>query len=118
MVVLRMLTLALVNSVSLNQVTNAEKEFGSIRVFGTIGWIAAGWLISHMFHWDNTENLKAGLLRNTFLMTAIASLVLGLFSFLLPKTPPKVNRAEKVKLSAVLGLDALKLLKDKNYRNT
>lgn len=108
-------TLALVNSVSFNQMKNPEKEFGFIRAFGTLGWIVAGLLISFAFHWDSEENLKAGLMKNTFLMTAIASLALGLFSFALPKTPPKINKEEKVKLSSVLGLDALKLLKDKNY---
>ncbi|ANI89730.1 MFS transporter [Arachidicoccus ginsenosidimutans] len=108
-------TLALVNSVSFNQMKNPEKEFGFIRAFGTLGWIVAGLLISYAFHWDSEESLKTGLLKNTFLMTAIASLILGLFSFALPKTPPKINKEEKVKLSSVLGLDALKLLKDKNY---
>ena len=113
--ILYMPTLALVNSVSFNQMRNAEKEFGNIRVWGTLGWIVAGLLISYMFHWDSDASLKTGALRYTFLMTGIASLVLGLYSFLLPKTPPKVNREEKVRLSSVLGLDALKLLKDKNY---
>lgn len=113
--VLYMPTLALVNSVSFNQMKNAEKEFGSIRVWGTLGWIVAGLLISYAFHWDNEENLKAGLLKNTFLMTSIASLALGLFSFLLPKTPPKVKGQEKVKVGEILGLDALKLLRDRNY---
>lgn len=48
-------------------------------------------------------------------MAGIASLVLGLFSFTLPATPPKVAKDEKIKLSDILGLDALKLLKDKNF---
>ncbi|HTN38747.1 MAG TPA: nucleoside permease [Arachidicoccus sp.] len=113
--ILYMPTLALVNSVSFNQMSNPEKDFGNIRVWGTIGWIVAGLLISYAFHWDTEANLQQGLLKNTFLMTAIASLVLGLYSFGLPKTPPKAVRGEKVKLSEVLGLDALKLLKDKNY---
>lgn len=113
--ILYMPTLALVNSVSFNQMKNPEKDFGSIRVWGTLGWIVAGLLISYCFHWDAEQSLKEGLMRNTFLMTAIASLALGLFSFALPKTPPKVQKGEKVKLREVLGLDALKLLKDRNY---
>lgn len=113
--ILYMPTLALVNSVSFNQMKNPEKDFGNIRVFGTLGWIVAGLLISFCFHWDAEGNLQQGLLKNTFLMTAIASLLLGLYSFALPKTPPKANRSEKVKISEVLGLDALKLLKDRNY---
>lgn len=48
-------------------------------------------------------------------MAGIASLVLGLFSFTLPKTPPSKSAGEKVSISRILGLDALKLLKDKNF---
>ncbi|MDC6383757.1 MFS transporter [Flagellimonas taeanensis] len=113
--ILYMPTLALVNSVSFNQMTDPAKQFSFVRVFGTIGWIVAGLLISYVFFWDSPEGREAGLLKNTFLMTGIASALLGLFSFTLPKTPPKVNRNEKVDISEILGLDALKLLKDKNF---
>lgn len=113
--ILYMPTLALVNSVSFNQMSNPEKEFSGIRAFGTIGWIIAGLLISFLFHWDSEANLKEGMLRNTFLMAGIASAVLGLFSFTLPKTPPTRKAGEKVSLKTIIGLDALKLLKDKNF---
>lgn len=108
-------TLALVNSVSFNQMKDPEKEFSAIRIWGTLGWVAAGLLISYFFHWDSQENTSTGLLKNTFLMAGIASLVLGVFSFALPKTPPKLDSGEKIKISEILGLDALKLLKDKNF---
>jgi len=108
-------TLALVNSVSFNQMTNPTKQFPLVRVFGTIGWIVAGWIISFAFKWDSIDNIEQGALSNTFLMVAIASAILGIFSFTLPKTPPKVNRNEKVTISDILGLDALKLLKDRNF---
>jgi nucleoside transporter len=107
-------TLALVNSVSFNQMKNPEKEFSIIRVFGTLGWIAAGLLISYLFHWDSEQGTKDGLLKNTFLLSGGAALVLGLFSFTLPKTPPKA-KGTKVSVNDILGLDALKLLKDKNF---
>lgn len=113
--ILFMPTLALVNSVSFNQIGDPEKEFSSIRIWGTLGWIAAGLLISYIFHWDSKQNTENGFLKNTFLMAGIASLVLGLFSFILPKTPPKISSSEKVTVSDVLGLDALKLLKDRNF---
>jgi len=113
--VLYMPTLALVNSVSFNQMTDPEKEFSSIRVWGTIGWILAGLLISFLFHWDSPAGIGRGMLKNTFLMAGIASAVLGLFSFTLPATPPKVAKGEKVSIGQVLGLDALKLLKDPNF---
>lgn len=113
--ILFMPTLALVNSISFNQMKDPEKEFSSIRVLGTIGWIVAGLLISFVFLWDSEANVKAGMMKNTFLLASIASFVLGLFSFTLPKTPPTVARGTKVKVSEILGLDALKLLRDKNF---
>lgn len=112
--VLYMPTLALVNSVSFNQMKDPEKEFANIRVWGTIGWIIAGLSISYFFHWDSAEGISLGLLKNTFLLAGIAAFVLGLFSFSLPKTPPKVSD-EKIKIGDIIGLDALKLLKDKNF---
>lgn len=107
-------TLALVNSVSFNQMTDPAKQFSFVRVFGTIGWIVAGSLISYL-GWDASENIAQGMLKNTFLMTAIASALLGLYSFTLPKTPPKVDKDEKMSISGILGLDALSLLKDRNF---
>ncbi|MFV8369757.1 nucleoside permease [Flavobacterium sp. LB2R40] len=112
--ILYMPTLALVNSVSFNQMKDPEKEFANIRVWGTIGWIIAGLSISYFFHWDSTEGISSGLLKNTFLLAGIAAFILGLFSFSLPKTPPKVS-GEKIKIGDIIGLDALKLLKDKNF---
>ncbi|MDI1325059.1 MAG: nucleoside permease [Algoriphagus sp.] len=112
--ILFMPTLALVNSISFNQMKDPAKEFSVIRVWGTIGWITAGVLISYL-SWDSQEGLKEGLLRNTWLMAAIVSLVLGLFSFTLPATPPRAKTSDSFKLSEVLGLDALALLKHKNF---
>ena len=113
--ILFMPTLALANSISFNQMNDTEKEFPGIRVWGTIGWIVAGLMISFLFLWDSEASLKAGLMKNTFLLASIGSLVLGLFSLTLPKTPPKILPGTKVKISEILGLDALKLLKDKNF---
>jgi nucleoside transporter len=108
-------TLALVNSVAFKQMKDPTKEFSFIRVWGTIGWILSGLLISYYFHWDSKENAAAGMLQNTFLMTAIVSVVLGVFSFFLPKTPPSIRKEDTVTISNILGLDALKLLKDRNF---
>jgi len=113
--VLYMPTLALVNSVSFNQMKDPAKEFSVIRVWGTVGWIAAGLIISYLFLWDSQDGISQGLLKNTFLMASIASGILGVFSFFLPATPPKVSKSEKLSVAEMLGLDALKLLKDRNY---
>ena len=107
-------TLALVNSVSFYQMKDPAKEFSIIRVFGTIGWIIAGLAISAL-GWDAQEAIANGALANTFTMVAIASAVLGLFSFTLPKTPPSNSGGETLSIGDLLGFDALKLLKDRNF---
>lgn len=113
--ILYMPTIALTNSVAFNQLKDPEKEFSGLRVWGTVGWILAGLLISYLFHWDSKENVSNGLLKNTFLLSGAAAFVLGLFSFILPKTPPKKAAGEKVTINEIIGLDALKLLKDRNF---
>jgi nucleoside transporter len=107
-------TLALVNSVSFAQMQQPEREFGQIRVWGTLGWIAAGLVISYLFGWDAKDAIASGMLKYTFLMCAAASFLLGLYSFTLPATLP-AGRGAAVKLTELLGLDALAMLKDRNF---
>ncbi|TAP35195.1 MFS transporter [Alteromonas sp. KUL42] len=107
-------TLALVNSVSFGQMDDPSKQFGKVRVWGTVGWIVAGLMISYAFSWDSAQSIADGMLKNTFLLCSIASLALGIFSFTLPNTPPQAS-GQKVTLRDILGLDALALLKDKNF---
>ena len=112
---LYMPTLALVNSVSFNQMNDTASEFPLIRTFGTIGWIISGVVISYVFSWDTQDSITSGALSNTFKMVALASLILGAFSFSLPKTPPYGNDQKSFSLKSALGWDALKLLKDRNF---
>ena len=113
--ILYMPTLALVNSVSFNQMKDTAAEFPLIRTFGTIGWIISGIVISYVFGWDAQDSIAEGALSNTFKMVAIASLFLGVFSFSLPKTPPYKNDQRNFSLKNALGWDALKLLNDRNF---
>src|SRR5690554_2477957 len=69
--VIFMPTLALVNSVSFELMKDPSKEFSAIRVWGTIGWIVAGLLISFVFQWDSAEALAEGLMRDTFLLSSV-----------------------------------------------
>jgi nucleoside transporter len=107
--ILFMPTLALVNSISLNQMTNAEKEFSGIRVWGTIGWIVSGLIIGWMA-WENSPKI----LNITFLVSSVVSALFGIYCFFLPNTPPQ-KTGKKVSFSQTIGLDALKVLTDKNY---
>ena len=112
--ILFMPTLALVNSISFNQMAQPEKEFSGVRIWGTIGWIAAGVLISTLA-WDSQEGLREGLLQNTWKLAAGASLLLGIYSFTLPTTPPQAKSNAPFQLKEILGLDALRLLTHRNY---
>ena len=107
--VLYMPTIALANSISFRQMTNPEKDFPLIRVLGTIGWIVANLFIA-WFAWE-----KGGELAITFKMAAGASLLLGLFSFSLPNTPPPKAGVKDISMGEILGFDALALLKSRSY---
>ena len=106
--ILYMPTLALVNAVSFKQMHSPEKQFSNVRVWGTIGWIAAGLIIAWL-SWEQKHSLSL-----TFQLSAIVSVVLGIFSFTLPDTPP-VKAGTKTSFRDIIGLDALGLLKDKNF---
>lgn len=107
--ILYMPTLALVNSVAFNQMSDPSKQFANVRIWGTIGWIVAGMLIGYVFQWE-----ARNLLGSTFILAAIASGALGIYSFFLPDTPPP-SKGQKTTISDIIGLESLGLLKDKNY---
>ena len=100
-------TLALVNAISFNQMTDVGKQFPGIRVIGTFGWIAAGGLIS-LLEILGSSGIEATSL--PFKLGAGVSILLGFYCFLLPNTPPK-SQGERVSVRDILGLDALALLK-------
>ncbi len=98
-------TLALTNSIAFINLESSEKDFGKIRVWGTVGWITAGLALTG---WRNL-----GLSRlegDTLILAGIFSIIMGLQSFSLPHTPPKKD-AE----SPWAFLKAVKMLKDKNF---
>jgi nucleoside transporter len=97
-------TLALANTLAMKNVSNPEKDFPGIRVLGTIGWIVAGLALTRL-RWETGVEM--------FYLTAGAALLLGLYSFTLPHTPPV--KEGKVTARQILGLDAFVLFKDRNY---
>lgn len=103
-----MATIALTSSISFVQMENPGSDFPKIRVLGTIGWIAAGLLIGAI-GLEQSNNLVF-----TFQLAAAASVVLGLYCFTLPHTPP-ANKGKKVKVGDLLGLDALVMLKNRSF---
>ena len=97
-------TISLSNSVAYNILKNNNydvvKVFPPIRVWGTIGFIAAMWL-------TNLSGNKAS--ANMFYIAAIAAIILGIYSFSLPKCPPQKLISDDAMLTQKLGLDAFKL---------
>jgi nucleoside transporter len=114
--ILYMPTLALVNSIAFRALPESRAQFSRVRLWGTVGWIVAGLAISYLFAWDAPEALHRGMLGRTFLMCAVASLVLGLYSFTLPRTPPLgMAGGGRASLARAFGSDALGLLRETNF---
>ena len=97
-------TISLSNSVAYNILKSNDfdvvKVFPPIRVWGTIGFIAAMWI-------TNLTDNKAS--ANMFYLSALAAFVLGVYSFTLPKCPPQKLIAEEASVFEKLGLTAFKL---------
>jgi nucleoside transporter len=104
-------TLALVNAVSFRQMENPDAQFPKVRVWGTIGWIVAGLVISFVLSKFYHEVEKSAV---PMKMAAIASLLMGLYSFTLPNTPPQ-NVGKRVSFGEVLGAKAFRLMKEKSF---
>jgi len=102
-------TLALTNSVAFINLKNSEKEFGIVRVWGTIGWIVAGLALAGWRHVAASKEAFA-VQGDTLMLAGIFSIIMGFLAFKLPHTPPN---KEGTKPWAFL--EALKMMKDKNF---
>lgn len=97
-------TLGLGNTIAFAHIESADL-FPKVRVWGTIGWIAAGLTVGFC-GWSNTMDI--------FWLGAISSVLLGVICFQLPNTPPPL-KGQPMNLRSVFMVDAFKLLADKNY---
>ena len=91
-------TIGLTGSLAFHHLTNQENQFPLIRVFGTIGWIAAGVFVSKILHADLTGT--------PLRVAGIAGAVLGIYCFTLPYTPP-AKVVETVSLRKIMETKAL-----------
>jgi nucleoside transporter len=107
-------TLGLTNSLAFHHIEDQEKQFPLIRVFGTIGWIVAGLFISFVLGRVAGEGIKPDETALPLYGTAVASLVLGVYAFFLPHTPPSA-RGEAVSVRSILGVDAYNALKSRPF---
>ena len=106
-------TLGLSNSLAFHNIENQERQFPMIRVFGTIGWIAAGLFIGFVLGQFSGDELPDRTPLPLF-TTAFASLALGAYSFTLPHTPPPAA-GQAVTLKSIVGVDALRLLGSRSF---
>ncbi len=97
-------TLGLGNTIAFTHIPSQDR-FPLIRVWGTIGWIAAGLLIGGMA-WDGNQMI--------FRLGAISSLVLGIYCLTLPNTPPPL-KGQPINLRSLFMVDALKLMSNWNF---
>lgn len=124
-------TISITNSIAFANMKDATKEFGIVRMGGTIGWILAAWPFTFIFvNWEavnaaNPEGFVKWLetvfsnplsgaaakeaTKWTFVVSGVASLLLAGFSFLLPHTPPK--KAVEGAVEKLAWLEAVRLLK-------
>src|SRR5918995_5480785 len=80
-------TMSLTNAVVFHHVADPQRDFGRIRLWGTIGWIAASWPFVFILAGKTGADLNAAL-ASIFTVAGIASLALAAFSLTLPHTPP------------------------------
>lgn len=100
-------TISVANSLAFTHLKNAQKEFGLVRMGGTIGWMLAAWPLYFVLQGKvGVEAVSAS--RNIFLVSGVSSLVLAFFSLSLPHTPPKPAEAGESNLA---WLSAFKFLK-------
>lgn len=95
----------LTNTLTLHHATNARREFPLVMMMGSVGWIAAGWTVS----WLDLEKSA-----DMFRLAATAAMVMGVYSFTLPHTPPK-GSGVSISFRTMLGIDALQLLRQRSF---
>ena len=115
--VVYMPTLALSNSITFAHMKDPDSDFPKIRVWGTIGWIAASWAFPMIwlqtdlnFQWmppfivgSEVANVTSRL-ADALIFSGVISVTYGLFCFMLPNTPPKKDAVEKLAFKKAFAL--------------
>lgn len=99
-------TMSLTNAVVFHHVADPQRDFGKVRLWGTIGWIAASWPFVFILAGKTGPGLHAAL-SSIFTVAGLSSIALAAFSLTLPHTPP-VTRAGTISAP----MQAIRLLRD------
>ena len=94
-------TLTLANTITFRHVPDATRDFPGIRVLGTLGWIAVGFLIDLLFAWDGRTAADTN---GPLLFAAGLSALLGFYCLFLPHTPPTARREDTIPFLKAVGL--------------
>ncbi len=112
-------TLATSNIIAFRQLSDTGRQFPGIRIWGTIGWIVSGLIVAEsMFGIFSIPILpgieNAGSTSFPMKLSAVASLIYGIYSFTLPACPPQ-GKGKKASVWELLGFDALGMFKDRSF---
>ena len=99
-------TVGLAMATSFHLLPNKEREFPLVRMFGTIGWIAAGIIVSRLLQGDTTAL--------PMYISGVGGLIMGAYCLTLPNVPP-AGAGKKFSVRDIIGLDALKYLNSRPF---
>jgi nucleoside transporter len=100
-------TVGLATATAFHLLKNKERDFPFVRVFGTLGWISAGIIVSYFLQGDTTAL--------PMYVAGAGGVLMGLYSFTLPNVPPK-GASSKISFRDVIGIDALRQLNSRPFR--
>lgn len=99
-------TVGLATATAFHLLSDKEKEFPLVRVFGTIGWITAGIVVSFFLKGDTTAM--------PMYVAGVGGILMGLYSFTLPDVPPP-GAGKKFSFRDILGIDAFAQLNSRPF---
>ncbi len=99
-------TVGLATATAFHLLKDKEHDFPFVRVFGTLGWISAGIIVSYLLQGDTTAL--------PMYVAGVGGVLMGLYSFTLPNVPPK-GAGKKISVRDIIGIDALKQLNSRPF---
>lgn len=99
-------TVGLATATAFHLLPDKENDFPFVRVFGTLGWIGAGIIVSYLLQGDTTPL--------PMYVAGAGGILMGLYSFTLPDVPPK-GRGKRISFRDIVGVDALRQLKSRPF---